>query len=182
VSHGCHSAPHGRCADSASLRIEAKAPLFTHFIQSLSGLVTIRAFGWSAPYQDKTLQLLDTAQRPYYLLLCIQRWLVLVLNLVIAGMAILLMGLAVALRDKVSPGLLGVALVMMMSMGSTLGNFVQFWTLVETSLGAIARIKSFSEDTPSEIVDLKPGEKVIAEEAVATEGAIEFREVEVKYR
>jgi ATP-binding cassette subfamily C (CFTR/MRP) protein 1 len=143
--------------------------------------VTIRAFGWVGPYEAKSLRLLDTAQRPYYLLLCIQRWLVLVLNLVIASMAVLLMGLAVALRGTISPGLLGVALVMMMSMGHTLGNFVVYWTLLETSLGAVARIKRFSEDTPSEIVPAG-GEAVVDETTVADKGAIEFRDVEVSYR
>jgi ATP-binding cassette, subfamily C (CFTR/MRP), member 1 len=167
--------------DILSARIEAKAPLFTHFGESLSGLITIRAFGWVKPYENKSLHLLDTAQRPYYLLLCIQRWLVLVLNLVIAGMAILLMGLAVALRGKINPGLLGVALVMMMSMGHTLDNFVVYWTLLETSLGAVARIKRFSEDTPSELPPGCEGNEV-AEDKIAEKGAVEFRDVEVKYR
>jgi len=28
------------------LDLEAKSPLYSHFIESLAGLVTIRAFGW----------------------------------------------------------------------------------------------------------------------------------------
>ncbi|GAW18308.1 hypothetical protein ANO14919_077830 [Xylariales sp. No.14919] len=132
------------------LELETSAPLFSHFIESLSGLVTIRAFGWTREYTNKTNKLLDQSQKPFYLLLCIQRWLVLVLDLVVAGLAVLLVGLAVALRSKINPGFLGIALVQLTSLSHALTSLVQFWTLLETSLGAIARIKDFSETTPAE--------------------------------
>ncbi|KAI0407428.1 P-loop containing nucleoside triphosphate hydrolase protein [Xylaria palmicola] len=132
------------------LELETSAPLFSHFIESLNGLVTIRAFGWTEEYTDKTNRLLDESQKPFYLLLCIQRWLVLVLDLVVAGLAILLVSLAVALRTKINPGLLGIALVQLTSLSHALTALVQFWTLLETSLGAISRIKDFSDTTPRE--------------------------------
>ena len=112
--------------------------------------MTIRAFGWTEAYTTKTKKLLDQSQKPFYLLLCIQRWLVLVLDLVVAGLAILLVGLAVALRSRVNPGLLGIALVQLTGLSHALTNLVQFWALLETSIGAIARIKDFSENTPRE--------------------------------
>ncbi|TGJ88504.1 hypothetical protein E0Z10_g256 [Xylaria hypoxylon] len=134
------------------LELETSAPLFSHFIESLSGLVTIRAFGWTGGYTNKTNKLLDQSQKPFYLLLCIQRWLVLVLDLVVAGLAVLLVGLAVALRSKINPGFLGIALVQLTSLSHALTSLVQFWTLLETSLGAISRIKDFSETTPAEAI------------------------------
>ncbi|KAI8944427.1 P-loop containing nucleoside triphosphate hydrolase protein [Xylaria longipes] len=134
------------------LELETSAPLFSHFIESLSGLVTIRAFGWTEEYTNKTNRLLDQSQKPFYLLLCIQRWLVLVLDLVVAGLAVLLVGLAVALRSRINPGLLGIALVQLPSLSHALTALVQFWTLLETSLGAIARIKDFSDTTPEEAI------------------------------
>ncbi|KAE8350023.1 P-loop containing nucleoside triphosphate hydrolase protein [Aspergillus coremiiformis] len=38
----------------------------------------------------------------------------------------------------------------MITLGQILSELIQNWTLLETSLGAIARIKNFAEDTPSE--------------------------------
>lgn len=96
------------------------------------------------------LSMLDSAQRPYYLLLCIQRWLSLVLNLIVAGITLILVGASVALRSHLGPGLLGIALVLMMDLGLILSELIQNWTLLETSLGAIARIKEFAEETPRE--------------------------------
>ncbi|KAF3760028.1 P-loop containing nucleoside triphosphate hydrolase protein [Cryphonectria parasitica EP155] len=160
------------------LEIETKAPLFSHFIESLNGLATIRAFGRMDQFTDKTLALLDEAQRPYYLLLCLQRWLLLVLKLTVAGLAILIMGLAVKLRATVEPGLLGIALVMMMSMGTSLSGFINNWTLLETSLGAVARIRNFATETPSE-TDSRNNVGPVP--SWPTQGAIEYDNVSVRY-
>lgn len=84
------------------------------------------------------------------MLLCIQRWLTLVLGLTVAGLAILLTTLGVTLRSRLDAGFLGVALVSMMNLGHSLAALITFWTLLETSLGAISRVKTFSEDTPTE--------------------------------
>lgn len=119
-------------------------------METLAGLTTIRAFGWASAYTRANHARLDASQKPYYLLLCIQRWLVFVLDLVVAAMAVVLVGMAVALRTKMSPGFLGVALVTMMELSHALTNLVQHWTGLETSLGAIARIRSFAQDTPVE--------------------------------
>lgn len=73
------------------------------------------------------------------------------MDLTVAGIAILLIILAVFLRDKINPGLLGIALVQVTNLGLTLAQLITHWTTLETSLGAVARIKSFSEDTPSEL-------------------------------
>ncbi|KAI0115560.1 P-loop containing nucleoside triphosphate hydrolase protein [Nemania sp. FL0031] len=160
------------------LELETSAPLFSHFIESLSGLVTIRSFGWTQEFTDKTSRLLDQSQKPFYLLLCIQRWLVLVLDLVVAGLAVLLVGLAVALRSKINPGLLGIALVQLTSLSHALTALVQFWTLLETSLGAISRIKDFSETTPTEAI---AGESSEPPANWPNHGALTFESVSASY-
>ncbi|EFQ25789.1 ABC transporter transmembrane region [Colletotrichum graminicola M1.001] len=132
------------------LDLEAKAPLYSHVLESLQGIATIRAYGWTSNHIAKNIAILDRAQKPYYLLLCIQRWLTLVLGLTVAGLAILLTTLGVTLRSRLDAGFLGVALVSMMNIGQSLAALITFRTLLETSLGAISRVKTFSEDTPTE--------------------------------
>ncbi|KAK6858071.1 multidrug resistance-associated protein [Apiospora arundinis] len=130
--------------------IEANAPLFSHFIESLNGLITIRSYGWVGDYVAKNMKLLDQSQIPSYHLQCIQRWLVFVLDMIVAGLVIVTMGLAVALRTKVNPGFLGIALIQLMTLSHELTGIVQSWTMLETSIGAITRIKDFAEKTPDE--------------------------------
>lgn len=106
--------------------LEAKSPLYTQFIESLAGLATLRAFNWQQANIDLNLELLDISQKPFYLLKMIQQWLTLVLNLVAMGLALVVVGLAVRLRDAVSPGLAGVALVNLISFAGTLQELITF--------------------------------------------------------
>jgi ABC-type multidrug transport system fused ATPase/permease subunit len=89
-------------------------------------------------------------------LFSIQRWLNLVLDLIVAGLAIVLVSVAVGLRGKANAGFAGLALYNIMGLSSAMKAAVYVWTILETSIGAVARIKSFEESTPSE---QKPEEK-----------------------
>lgn len=132
------------------LDLEAKAPLYTHFRETLCGLASIRAFEWTDQFSLKNHQLLDRSQRPYYLMFCIQRWLTVVLDLLVAGLAIILMVVIIALRDNIDAGLVGVGLVNVMAFNGNLTALIQMWTMLETSIGAIARVRGFLRNTASE--------------------------------
>ncbi|KAM7195580.1 P-loop containing nucleoside triphosphate hydrolase protein [Naviculisporaceae sp. PSN 640] len=141
-----------------TLDLECKAPLFSHFISTSAGLITLRAFSWTAAAEKENVRLLDISQRPHYLLFCLQRWLTLVLDLTTAGMAVLLMGLAVWLRDTIDPGYLGVALVSVMNFGQLFSNLILYWTNLETSLQAVGRIKNYVDNAPREYTAHAGGE------------------------
>ncbi|KAK1988939.1 ABC transporter type 1, transmembrane domain-containing protein, partial [Colletotrichum cereale] len=129
------------------LDLEEKAPVYTHFLETLSGLATLRAHSLTTPNIVHSNTLIDRSQRPFYILLLAQQWLTLVLDLTTAALAILVVGLAVRLRATVSVGLTGVSLVQLISFTETLKMLIQFWTSLETSIGAVARIKNFSDET-----------------------------------
>lgn len=86
--------------------LEAKSPLYTQFIESLSGLATLRAFGWQQQNHALNNELLDSSQRPVYLLYMIQRWLTLVMDFISMGLALVIVGLSLKLRNSVSVGML----------------------------------------------------------------------------
>ena len=130
--------------------LEAKAPVYSHFLEVGEGVATIRAFGWQEDAKERNADLLDASQTPYYLMYCVQRWLQLVLDLLVAVMAVVVMALAVSLRSSTSAGLLGVALNNILGFNQSLGRLVREWTNLETSLAAISRVKAFSETTSSE--------------------------------
>lgn len=73
------------------------------------------------------------------------------MNLIVALLTVLLITLAITLKGRFLPSLLGIALVNMMSMGDDLKAVIISWSALETSLGAVARVKHFAETTPSEV-------------------------------
>jgi len=160
------------------LDLDEKAPVYTQFLETVSGLTTIRAFGWGGKALALNHRLVDRAQRPFYLLLMVQQWLTLVLDLMVAALAVLLVGAAVALRGSVSVGLTGVALVQLITLAESVKLLIQFWTSLETSIGAVARIKTFADETPDENL---PGETREPPPGWPAHGRIDLRGVSASY-
>lgn len=97
-----------------------------------------------------TIGLLEASQQPFYLLLCVQRWLGFVLDSIIACLVILIVVFALKVGSSASAGLTGAALVTVIACNQTLANLVESWTMMETCLGAVQRIKDFSEQKSSQ--------------------------------
>jgi ATP-binding cassette subfamily C (CFTR/MRP) protein 1 len=102
--------------------------------------------------------LLNLSQRPFYLLFCIQLWANLVLNLIVAGLAVVLVALTVTLTEQTNAGFVGVALVTIMNFNMSLTNLIKYWTTLETCMGAISRIKCFVRDMEPESGPAVPAE------------------------
>lgn len=146
-------------------------------VETIEGLSTIRAFGWSFAIHQKYSECLDLAQRPFYMLFCIQQWLALVLDLIIGAMAVILVSVAVSVTGSISAGDLGVTLVLMIQFNTYLSQSIQSWTRLETSIGAVARIQQFIEETPVE-----PSGTVVPEANWPSRGGITFESVAARYK
>lgn len=151
------------------LELESRAGVFSNFLESVSlpsntvhhpihvshapqieGLETIRAFGWSTAVCHENAACADKAQRPEFLLLCLQRWLGVVLDLLAAGIATTAVAFAICFREGVTGAQVGIALNVMLVANSTLLKLVESWTALETSLGAVARLKALEGTISSE--------------------------------
>ncbi|KAF3810805.1 ABC transporter FUM19 [Colletotrichum gloeosporioides] len=159
------------------LGIEAKAPLYTHFSESVAGVATIRAFGWQEQYQERNYEHVDESQRPSYTQGCIQAWLTFVLNLIVAVLAVVLVIIVVTWHHKFSAGNVGVSLVMIIGFSEVLARLIQSWTKLESSIGAVARVRRFVSDTETESAAERGTPPVNWPQA----GAVKFSDVVASY-
>lgn len=123
--------------------------LSTHFIETLNGAVTIRAFNWVEQNIDMNNRFLNQSQRSTYLFAMIQQWLSMVLNMTVTIIAILFVTLATQVTIT-APGLTGVGLVSIMSFGTMLASIVRQYTQLELATAALDRLKQFGETVPDE--------------------------------
>ncbi|KAH7182283.1 putative ABC multidrug transporter [Fusarium flagelliforme] len=158
------------------LDLEAKSPLYAHFLDTTKGIVTLRAFGTLSQDRAKNVELVDTSQRPAYLLQMVQNWLNLVLGFVIMVVSAVLTTLVVTTRANA--GFTGASMVTLMAFGTELTFIVLALTQLETSLGAISRCKNFNEDVKSED---KEQEVVVPEQSWPQTGLIEMKGVSASY-
>ena len=135
------------------LDIEAKAPLYSHFLEVVSGAATIRAFRWHDAFDERLTALLNFSQRPVYMLYSIQQCLGFFLDTIVAVVAVALVATVVFLRHKFNPGDVGVALSMVMTFNTSLMLLIKYWTMMETSIGAVARVRNFVATTEPEESD-----------------------------
>ena len=159
------------------LELEAKSAFTSHHTQTISGLATLRAFGWMQNDLTTCRLRLDEMQNPAYLTAVVQVALISVVQMLIACLAIMVSSIAVIQRTD--PGLTGLALTQLMSLPWMIQGCMLSWAQVGTSMGAVGRIKSFVERTPSED-GLHRGAEVPAD--WPSRGRVEFQRVTAGYR
>lgn len=158
------------------LDLEAKSPLYTHFLDTVKGITTLRAFGFIPSDLQRNFRLIASSQRPAYLLIMVQEWLNLVLNVVVMVMAVLVTTFSVQFHSK--SGFAGASLYSLLTLGESLSGIVIYWTKLETSLGAITRLKAFNEAVkPEDTAE----ERTIPSEQWPQHGIVELKGVSASY-
>ncbi|KAK6065312.1 hypothetical protein SCUP515_11294 [Seiridium cupressi] len=147
------------------LDLESRAAVYSNFLETLEGVSAIRAFGWQSSSVDQNVERLDL-------------WLTVILDLLVAGLAVMVVSLAVILRSSTTGGQIGLALNLVITISTTLVRLLEQWTSLETCLGAVARIKTLEatllpEDTENEDSEPPAG--------WSKQGSIEFRDVTASY-
>ncbi|KAJ4151579.1 hypothetical protein LMH87_012269 [Akanthomyces muscarius] len=159
--------------------LEEKAPLYTYFCETAEGILYIQAFGWRSKSMANGYRLLDNSQQPYYLMQCIQQWLVLVLGLLTAVIAFILVSIVVWGEKGTSGPAVGLSFLSVISFQRILVLLLEAWTGSETSVAAISRLEQFKKETPQEHIPEEP-EDLPAD--WAPEGYIDFTNVSARYK
>ncbi|CCF34829.1 hypothetical protein CH063_01208 [Colletotrichum higginsianum] len=160
------------------LDLESQSAVYSSFLESVEGVRTIRAFGWERQVEAANIRSLDKSQRPAYILFCLQQWLGVVLDLMVAAIATGLISLAIFLRGTTTAGQIGMALNIVIVANASLLGLVTSWTNMEISLGAISRLKTLEADTPKEG---SPFEDYVPAGAWPSSGLVELDNVTVSY-
>lgn len=160
------------------LDLEAKASLYSGFHETIDGLATIRAFGWQEAAVQRNIDAIDLSMRPVFLMRCLNRWLLIVLELIVNTIAVGMVASAV-MGNSGRGTEIGVALNLVILTNTTLVSLVLGFTDLEVSLGAISRLKTVEEMTPQE--DL-PQETNMPEEHWPTHGKLVLQDVATGYR
>ncbi|KAK2028383.1 ABC transporter [Colletotrichum zoysiae] len=163
------------------LDLEAQSAVYSSFLELDEGIITIRAFSWQRKIEDVNIRSLDKSQQPAYTLLCLQQWLGLVLDLLVAAIAAILIALALMLRGSTTSGQIGMAMNLVLVANTTLLGLVTSWTNMEISLGAISRLKNLEANTPRED---EPRESYMysSVDAWPSSGIVECDDITVAYK
>lgn len=151
----------------------------TQFTDTIAGVATLRAFGWTQESLDFNLGLLDNSQRPAYLLPMVQHCLNFVLSVVVTVLATLVVVLVTQVKSITGAGLAGASMVSLMSIGDYVSALILMYTLLEISIGAVSRLKSFRETV---LPESSPEEDVVLPPLWPLHGSLDIKAVSASYK
>jgi len=93
-------------------------------------------------------------------------------------MAILFVGIAVS-TSSTSAGSIGLALLNILNLNQSLIGIITTWTELETSLGAIARLRDIERDVP---VEAKDCEILEPDKSWPRSGEVVFNNISASYK
>jgi ATP-binding cassette subfamily C (CFTR/MRP) protein 1 len=164
----------------------SRSPVFALLSETLDGLPTIRAYRAETQFSTKNEELIDRNQRAYFLNFAVNCWLALRLEFagtLISAFAALTAVLAHSSdpeRGTAFAGLAGVSLTYAFSVTQSLSWSVRMLSQLQTQMVSVERIKNYTVmDTEAELTSV--GKLPPAQEWPSA-GAIEFREVNLRYR
>ncbi|XP_072337955.1 multidrug resistance-associated protein 1 isoform X3 [Scyliorhinus torazame] len=161
------------------LESASRSPIFSNFNETLLGVSVIRAFGEEDRFIFQNDSRVDENQKAYYPSIVANRWLAVRLEFV--GNCIVLFAalFAVAYRDAVSPGIVGLSISYALQITSTLNWLVRMTSEVETNIVAVERVQEYS-------VTSKEARWVIRNnrppKTWPSEGKVEFVNYALRYR
>ncbi|KAG0361088.1 hypothetical protein BG005_009196 [Podila minutissima] len=158
----------------------ARSPMYAHFGETLSGLVTIRAYNNGSRFNVQATTLLDRSQQTGYLANASARWLQLMMEMV--SLVILLAVGLLAITQRGSTSGSAVFPIVLSKIGDLtimMSRFLQMICNLENSIVSVERIREYSELTP-EARDVIPDSKT--DPAWPQQGQITFDNYSTRYR
>ncbi|KAF9576285.1 hypothetical protein EC968_009259 [Mortierella alpina] len=157
----------------------ARSPIYAHFGETLSGLVTIRAFSESHRFTSQATTLLDRSQQTSYLTNATTRWLQIMLDMVSVMIMSLVALLAILQRDSVNQGIFAIVLSKITNLTLIMTRIMTTACQIETNIVSVERVREYSQ-LPSEARDIIPDSKT--DENWPQRGEIVFKNYSTRYR
>ncbi|KAJ3308764.1 hypothetical protein HDV04_000823 [Boothiomyces sp. JEL0838] len=128
----------------------SRSPLIAQISESLNGLVTIRAYQATERFKLKNNELINTNNRPLYLILIVQRWIQLRLECLNSILVFFIAIFSVYFRSTLNPGITGLLIAYSLQITQTFTWVVKTSADVETYMNSAERMIYYTDSLASE--------------------------------
>ena len=162
-------------------RIESvqRSPIYQQFGETLSGMVTIRAYGDERRFIRDNLQKINTHNRPFIYFWATNRWLAFRVDIAGALVSFFAGAFVVLSVGKIDPGAAGLAMTYAVTFTENVLWFVRLYASNEQNMNSVERIKEYldvDQEAPPIVDEKRPPPDWPAD------GAIEFKDYTTRYR
>ncbi|PKC06558.1 hypothetical protein RhiirA5_482489 [Rhizophagus irregularis] len=154
-----------------------RSPVYSHFTETLIGIITIRAYGATRRFMQEMITRIDDNNRPAFYYMLIRRWLSVRYDFAGVFVTFIVGVLILWNLDYIDAGLAGLSLSFAMQFTHQIMWYVRKYASLETSLNAVERVNEFSEisQEPPGIIEPRPPA------SWPYEGAISVENLSVRY-
>lgn len=167
--------------DLRRLDAAARSPIFSHFSESMQGVSTIRAMQHQEQAVHTNMGRLETQMEAYYLSNTAARWLSLRLQFngtILVG-AVSILGIYLSSNNKVSSGLVGLAITYALRLTDTLNQVNRESADRETQMVSVERVQNYVTNVKQEAA-LRVSNSV--QPSWPSQGNIQVSNVKMRYR
>ena len=142
-------------------RIESiqRSPLFQAFGETLSGVVTIRAYGDESRFLQENHNRVNTHNRPFIYLWATNRWLAFRIDIAGALVSFFTGVFVITSVGHIDPGAAGLSLSYAITFTENVLWLVRLYAANEQNMNAVERVKEYidvEQEAPAEIPETKP--------------------------
>ncbi|XP_070204431.1 ATP-binding cassette sub-family C member 9-like [Littorina saxatilis] len=159
-----------------------KSPIFSHYSETLSGLITIRAFRAEREFWRRAMQAIDTNVTPFLFLHTANRWLGIRLDYMscLLVFASATASLSAGITHYIEPAFIGLCITYALMVSGQLNWIVRISTEVEMAMNAVERVLEYT-DIPPETTDTDGEKPDVYDDSWPSKGKVVFRHVTLTY-
>jgi len=165
--------------DLKRLESVQRSPLFQHFGETLTGVVTIRAYGDESRFVNDSNNKVNTHNRPFIYLWATNRWLAFRVDCAGALVASFSAMFVVLNVGKIDAGAAGLSLSYAITFTQNVLWLVRLYAANEQNMNAVERVQEYidvEQEAPSNVPDTKPAKNW------PTHGSVHFINYACRYR
>lgn len=176
-----------------------RSPIFSHFNESLDGLVTIRAYRAMGLFRNQHEKHINDNFQMYYMTNACNRWLAMRLDLIGALVFLFAAGFLMLIRERLTPGIIGLTIGYALQMSFRL-NFLVIQSIeMEVNLNSVERTEEYAkiaQEGFSEVEGIETVEQIYGDAGAGkpsygplppppdwpSQGRLTFENVSMRYR
>ncbi|KAK3358571.1 P-loop containing nucleoside triphosphate hydrolase protein [Lasiosphaeria ovina] len=162
--------------DLKTLETTRRSPVFQHLGETLSGIVTIRAYGAEREYSATSLRLLGRFNQPSFFLGATERWLVLRLSLTSAFVS--LFAGSFSIRNSQNAGNIGLSMSYAIVFSEHVLWLIRYYTATAQNMTALERVSGVMGES-AEAQELRSD--TVPSQEWPTSGLVEYQGVSARY-
>ncbi|KAK7408556.1 hypothetical protein QQX98_009261 [Neonectria punicea] len=164
--------------DLKDMESNRRTPLVQHLGETLSGIVTIRAYGAEGEYSAMGLSLLDKSSQPSFFLASTERWLAFRLSLTGAFVSLFAGIFAITSAGKLSAGAIGLSMSYAISFSEHVLWLIRYYMSNSQNMTALKRIQDYMDLTQEE---QEATDGTIPSEDWPASGVVQYDGVSARY-